>query len=1265
MLAAECERLAPVVAPAGARWPTIAADSTEVHSSEAPSARTAPDGERCSEKIFFIFGSTAVMLRRRAANEKGRSVTDEDAVGGPRVPDPRHRPRHDAIPAGADEEADDPARFSRRGFLGGTAGLAATVASLRLRSPALAARLEAEGAHLAAAPERAVEVPNLVPSLELSVERATDLVLLDFQFYGFKVATATKPRYLAAGANNVIVVQFPPQAIGEAAYFNDTSSGPLPTDPAPVLSVVSGPSRISFSLPPGGKIPLPTMTAADLLDWSGWYVNAPLGAADRRRPGRALPGRAGPLRHGGGVPLRAVPVPGRRRGELGDEARHPLLLPRGAAHDPQRHRGVVGPARRPAARGRRRLVARLRRAAGRLGAGRDPRAVHRLRAMSGYPPKPGQPGPTFQFTSTSQTDRAEIVEASGAPGATGHAFVQSSLFELSSLGASLDLTGHWSPPSGADAATVAPRSVAPISASIAQWRQVTTQGRDQYVRVVYRGYLFPLGLRAIFVKVVDRIFVPDPEYPNDHADAYLQLREFIRIVEPTKSYPALGQPFGANSWPFSSITAVTTVSPFLAPNPPALVTPPHGKPAQAILPQSVSGDVIWTFHAVDDDKNIATLQLPQAFVFGHDSSSYVNNPFDAGHYTTSLAKAWNKLDETRRSCRLPGTHLRLAPEVSIGKKGSTTHPVYSLELKAASTTLDPNTSHSASGPSTGSLSAADQPAFYPSLGHANIRIPAAEALSRQTLNDSSSITAPPGVQISYYPDYVAGGFPASLHPNANTRPALTPRIPGVPSNLGSVYSQLTSAATPVTMPADAVGGIAQPNLNVAGLSAAAGVLGGGLSSISSYASNGLAQIEDYFSGLTNSLGKIFGGLPFLGSLGVAGVDAAHPHLPNPGGILGQFVNTPLNSPEMQTAIDQATGTKTTSYTFAASLQPWNGGNSLSDPNLFQPDPGGQMTLVATATVSAKSPPTYEVNGTIDPFTVTILGSEPDLGFISIPFDTVTFTSGTGMKTDVNVQVGDVTFLSPLTFINQLEEFLQNLGGSGFSIDVTPTQVSASLTLAIPSVGGAVFTFENLALSAGITVPFLGDPTVATFAFCSQDAPFQITVDCIGGGGYATLALGMDGVQAVAASFDIAAEIALDLAVASGGVSLSAGFTYSWESSVGTTLSAFVRLCGEVEVIGLISVSIELEITLGLVIPNGGGAPYLTGTGTLKISVSVCFFSVTVPISVTKTFGPIAGIAAPHDADGALGSAPWTIPAMFASQVTSAQVWSDYCGAFAD
>jgi hypothetical protein len=49
----------------------------------------------------------------------------------------------------------------------------------------------------------------------------------------------------------------------------------LPVDPPPILSDVSGPSWLCFNVPTTETIPLPTMTAADLLDWSSWSLVVP------------------------------------------------------------------------------------------------------------------------------------------------------------------------------------------------------------------------------------------------------------------------------------------------------------------------------------------------------------------------------------------------------------------------------------------------------------------------------------------------------------------------------------------------------------------------------------------------------------------------------------------------------------------------------------------------------------------------------------------------------------------------------------------------------------------------------------------------------------------------------------------------------------------------------------------------------------------------------------------------------------------------------
>jgi hypothetical protein len=220
-------------------------------------------------------------------------LTEEDPAGETEARLGQQASFTGAEPAGTeDRDAGDPdGRFARRTFLGGAAGLGMAFGALRFRAPALAARLAAEHKRLLANPALAAEVPERTPDFTLAVERDTDLLLLDFAFYGYTVDTHSNPRRLVPNPKfNVIVVQFPPQAIGEATYlypasYSHPSPHPIQLDPAPVLSDVSGPSRLSFSLYGSQTIPLPTMTAADLLDWRDWTLNISAGALAFADPG--------------------------------------------------------------------------------------------------------------------------------------------------------------------------------------------------------------------------------------------------------------------------------------------------------------------------------------------------------------------------------------------------------------------------------------------------------------------------------------------------------------------------------------------------------------------------------------------------------------------------------------------------------------------------------------------------------------------------------------------------------------------------------------------------------------------------------------------------------------------------------------------------------------------------------------------------------------------------------------------------------------------
>ncbi len=175
--------------------------------------------------------------------------------------------------------------FSRRAFLGGVATAAVVAATVRF-DPQLVRSVESsldKGPFRVDSPDTLVPITPASPVLPITVERDTDLLLADFTFYGFTVDKTSKPPCLKvtakAAANTWIgvTVRLPPQAIAEGDYPYPPAAKPdtLLFDPTPVVSQVSGPTMLAFTFAHGDTIPLPTMTPADLLDWSGWDLYVP------------------------------------------------------------------------------------------------------------------------------------------------------------------------------------------------------------------------------------------------------------------------------------------------------------------------------------------------------------------------------------------------------------------------------------------------------------------------------------------------------------------------------------------------------------------------------------------------------------------------------------------------------------------------------------------------------------------------------------------------------------------------------------------------------------------------------------------------------------------------------------------------------------------------------------------------------------------------------------------------------------------------------
>jgi hypothetical protein len=217
-------------------------------------------------------------------------------------------------------------------------------------------------------------------------------------------------------------------------------------------------------------------------------------------------------------------------------------------------------------------------------------------------------------------------------------------------------------------------------------------------------------------------------------------------------------------------------------------------------------------------------------------------------------------------------------------------------------------------------------------------------------------------------------------------------------------------------------------------------------------------------------------------------------------------------------------------------------------------------------------------------------------------------------------MGGIKFVGVLSFVEALRSLIPL---DGFSdppaIDVSASGIHASFSIALPDLAMGMFSMQNLSLGAGFTIPFIGDPLSVYFNFCQRESPFLLTVSMLGGGGFFGITLDPHGVQILEASFEFGACLALDFGVASGSVHIMAGIYFKIEAG-NASLTGYLRIGGEVDVLGLISASIELRMELTYEFSSGK----CVGRATLTVEVEVLFFSASVEISCERKFAGSAG-----------------------------------------
>jgi hypothetical protein len=666
------------------------------------------------------------------------------------------------------------------------------------------------------------------------------------------------------------------------------------------------------------------------------------------------------------------------------------------------------------------------------------------------------------------------------------------------------------------------------------------------------------------------------------------------------------------------------------------------------------------------------VEIPFAFLKG----TFVAAP---GFNPATFATAYkNHPNVSYRTIRLDGQRIGFAPDFAPGALGKTNLPTFSITML---------------GPSfEGFEVGADN--FLDSLS-ANFSFPDMQ-FAGVTIDSLGSLAGIPKMFAFEFPTvYLESGFDA-----VNSVAQVFARfldlgsIPGLNFDALKTALQLPDVASLGIEFGDLskIGGLISPNFDLSGLSAAIGTFGGSFPDI------GVPDILDGISSLGglsfdpsswfSGLPKLLGGIDLvdiLGSFGplgdapsLEGLGSGLPEIPGLTteiiykSVLGQQVpvglivryqwNTtnlnswPESSPIFENHFDKVGG-PTAELTLRVTMSVQYTGDFKSVPEMSDVDAG------------------LEAFAELKNFRINLIGSDT-YKFIVLQFSSISFTAKVGADPKVEPNIASVDFDGALKYLMKLKDYLLPegglLGGGGGGgstglkftpiFDLSSNHVAIGFDLGIPTIAVGVFSLSNLEVGMLVTVPFNGDDVTVAFHVCRKDKPFLLTVGIFGGGGFFAMELGTSGVRSLEISLEFGAATQLDIGVASGSISLMGGiyFAIRTDPTEQLELTGYVRLNGRLEVLCIVTVTVEFLLTLSYLEPPGSAK----GRAQLTITVEVLFFSGDVTMEVEKEFGGNSTGSSPSGAGrvGPAAAAP-DQPVRYSDLMTYID-YQSYTGAFA-
>lgn len=751
-----------------------------------------------------------------------------------------------------------------------------------------------------------------------------------------------------------------------------------------------------------------------------------------------------------------------------------------------------------------------------------------------------------------------------------------------------------------------------------EWRHRMTMGRDHYVRVVTKGYLFPFGHRASLVTITERKFrsIPGNEKVGDlqkgQVGAFLLQRGFIIVRQPVKFYGNTGLTTGpggsfgdpqmnSNS---KSGESVDRMLPFKSVRLTMLVTPDlksisNIEALKADVLRKAQDEQPLLFHMIAEDKDGQHVDFTAPLMFvpaatktsGKDKSDPNSGAYKADGVKPAATIYANQNAALRRR-PFEGQKISFAESKVSSAEG----------MQQGATTFETDTmifdaflSDQPKG------FAADQPAFFPVMAESVIHIQSIEKL----IGNSEK----PAVR--FHNAFLTAGFEGA-------------------GNKGEVLFKLSNKNMVLDFKgkADKAGGLATPSINIDGLSRKFGPVGD-----SANLATGNFNPAMFFD---TKQAQLLGGITLdkvIKELVPEEFDAEK---------VPRLTNTILSK-------DGAPVEARTELFWNPEVKSDEGGN------FFRPKDSRGLSITATTITplagdTGSQQPPYSVIGRLDNFGLSFF----DL--VTVNFDHLIFSIQSGKKLDVNAALDEsnpVTFGGPLSFINVLAKIIPpGLFSDPPSLDVDSSGVSVGYSIGLPAIEGGAWGIRNLTLGAKLIIPFTGsDPMRLRFNFSEQHNPFQVAAYGVTGGAFLALHIGLDGIERVEASVELGGSLALNLGVASGAVFLMIGIHMTMEGKKNeVTLGGYVRTGGALSVLGLITVSVEFYMELAYLFASN----MMRGEASLTVKVKVLFFSKKVTLTVVRELG------APSSTARLLRP---TVN-METAHLADERAWERYCDAFA-